>query len=341
MITTMHSYIYTFTLLLVLFFCIPQSTYAISYGIAPLVISEEVEARDIITKDITVTNASEQLLTVYPTVNNISVDAGGTMQEFIQRVESDATQSLAAWVEIKRSGIDIKPGESVKVPLTIRVHPEPKEGTYHALIGFGTGRTGDDAAAMVKSGDAPGTIVSVTVVDKKSNLLRLSRFLIDKFITGADNQAVTYIVNNPGETTIVPKGDVIFYNNRGIEVASMPVNPDADPIEPGGEMKFTSAAPTKGLLGKYKAYLSVEYGAGTQLASVQDTAYFYVIPLRTLLIIFGTLLAAAALTAFFVHRKYMNDDDPLDDADRLHVHVRDGHSVDAKDHDLHLTKRDS
>ena len=40
-----------------------------SHTVAPLVIDIEVEARDIITREITLTNTGTQPLTVYPTVN--------------------------------------------------------------------------------------------------------------------------------------------------------------------------------------------------------------------------------------------------------------------------------
>lgn len=307
-----------------------------AYTVAPLVINEEAEARDIIKKDITLTNTGSQPVTIYPSVNNISLSDGGSISEFIPRVMSDSTASLAAWTEISRAGIQLATGESHTIPITFRIHPFPQPGEYHAFIGFGYGRTADDAKEMVTNGRAPGTVATITIVEEKSELLKLSQFFIDTFITASENESVEYVLTNPGDTPLVPSGDIIFYDGRGVEVASLPVNPDGNSLAPGEKKSFTATAPVDGLFGKYKGYLSVEYG-DAQLASVQDTVFFYVLPLPTILTIFGVILALTILAAYFVHRRYF-DNDEFEDADVLPVRVRESQSS-AHERDVDLTSR--
>jgi hypothetical protein len=291
-------------------------------------------ARDITTHDITLTNTGSQNITVYPSVNNISLRDGGGIEEFLPPVSSDRSSSLASWIEISRAGIELSAGEQKVVTLTLRINPNPVAGEYHAYIGFGHGRNRDIAEAQVKNGQAPGTVVTVVVGEQKNEFLRLSRFIIDRFITSDQNQASVYTINNPGDTDLVPTGEIIFYDKKGVEVASLPVNPEGAVIPAGGDQEFEAEVPTNGLLGKYKAFLSVEYGS-SQLASVQDTTYFYVLPLKTIFIILGIGVIVILFLSIYIHRRYLDSEEG--DSDTVPLHIRDTRS-DPIDHDIDLKK---
>ena len=330
-----HSFAVYALLTCALLLCGATSAFAISsYTVSPMVMDETVEARDIISKTITIQNTGDQPLTVYPTVNNISLKEGGTIEAFLSPVESDRTTSLASWIEISRLGVDIKIGESKAIPLTLRINPEPVPGTYHAFVGFGTGRNRDVAEQQVAAGLAPGVVLNVTIEEKKNEFMKLSKFIVSRFVTSAENQAAVYTFNNPGDEPLVPKGEIILYDSTGKEVGAVAVNTENIEIPPGGEHVFTASVPTQGLFGKYKAFLSVEYGS-TQRGLVQDTSYFYALPLRTILIIVLVIAIAVAAVAWYMHKKYF--DEEIDDSDRLMVHVRETQS-EAKEHDIHLTK---
>lgn len=327
--------VYVFTILCACLLVPLYASASPAYTVTPLVVDVEAEARDIFERTITITNTGDAPVTLYPTVNNISIDDGGTIQQFYTPVESDRTASLASWIEISRAGINLKIGETRTVTLTLRVNPAPKPGVYHAFVGFGNGGNRDEAEKQIREGRAPGTIVTVTIKEDKNELLKLSHFLINRFITKAENEAAVYTIKNPGDTTLVPTGDVIIYDNRGREVSSLPVNPDKLEIAAGAEQKFTATMPVAGLFGKYKAFLSVEYG-DNQIASVQDTAFFYVFPLKKILIVFGTLSLIMIVAAILLHRKYFND--VGDDSDTLVVHVREARSNPCE-HDIDLKQK--
>jgi hypothetical protein len=322
---------------LLLFFWLAPSVYAgVSYSVLPLVIDENVEARDIKEHTLTLQNNGDVPVTIYPTVNNISLNAGGSIEEFLTPVESDQTSSLSTWIEIGRGGIDLFPGQTKTVTLTLRVNPNAKPGEYHALVGFPYGGIRDEAESKLKRGDAPGTIVSVSFEDERNALLKISRFLVDRFVTNSENSAATYLIKNPGEEPLVPAGEVVFYNSRGAEVGAVPVNPEKISIMSGEEHVFTAGVPAKGLFGRYKAFLNVEYGEGNA-ASVQDTTFFYVIPLKGLLIVLGGILAAVLLISLYVHRRYF-DEIADDGSDFLPVHVRERAS-DPLHHDIDLREK--
>ncbi len=312
------------------------SLYANSeYTVTPLVVDVNVEARDIVERKILVSNTTGHLLTIYPTVNNISLKEGETIEAFLPPAASDRTQSLSSWIEIQRSGVDIKPGEVKELPLTIRIHPEPKPGTYHAFIGFGTGRNRDEAIKQVENGEVPGTIVTVTIKEKKLEFLKLSKFIVDRFVTKTENQAAVYSFNNPGDEAVTPKGEIIFYDHRGTEVGAVNVNESNVQVPAGGEHTFSVAIPTEGKFGKYKAFLSVEYG-NTQRGSLQDTSFFYIFPMKQIMIGALILMVFVIMIAWYFHKRYFNDD--VDDSERLMLHIRET-SSDSKDHDINLKKQ--
>ncbi len=326
-----------FSIIALALYMIPYGANAdVAYRVFPLVIDMSAEARDIITKEITIENIADQQITVYPTVNNISLSDGGSIEEFLPPSMSDRTRSLASWLEISRMGITVNPGETKTVSLTLRVHPSPVPGTYHALIGFGNGNNRDIAERHVASGQAPGTVVTVTIGGDTNTFMKLSKFIVDRVVTGPSNQAAVYTFNNPGDEPLIPTGEIILYDSTGKEVGALPVNAEGIEIPPGGEHSFTAEVPVEGLFGKYKAFLSVEYGS-SERASVHDTSFFYVFPLKTILILLGVLVCIVGILSWYFHRKYF-DEDLVDDSERLTVHVRDSQS-ESKVHDLDLKKR--
>ncbi len=320
---------------LITYMIAPTAFAGVSYTVAPLVIDEEVEVRDIIEKTITLTNTGDTPVTIYPTVNNIALTDGGTIQEFIPQVMSDQTTSLAAWIEISRAGIDLFAGQKKTITLRLRINPGAKPGEYHALVGFPYGGNRDEAERMLHRGDSAGTIVTVSLVDKKTTLLKLSRFLVDRFVTGKNNTAASYTVRNPGDEPLVPDGEIIFYDSTGKEVGAIPVNEEGIEIPSGGEHTFVGVVPVEGLFGKYKAFLSVEYGKGNS-ASVQDTTFFYIFPLTTIVIILVVLSIVVIIVSLYVHKRFF--DEGIDDgSELLPVHVRDATS-DPLHHDIDLRK---
>ncbi len=304
------------------------------YSVAPLVIDESLKPRDIVTKTITITHTGGEPVTLYPTVNNISLKEGGTIQEFLPPVESDTATSAASWIEMSRAGIEVKPGETKKIDISFRINPKALPGEYHAFIGFGYGRNRDEAETQVRNGRVPGSVVNITIEDTTFSFLKIAAFVVDRFVTKADNQAAVYTFENPGDETLVPTGEIIIYDPSGKEIESLPVNAEHVEVPPGGTHVFSATVPTQGLFGKYKAFLSVEYG-GAQRGSVQDTNFFYVIPLNVMLLIGCAVLALAGGIAWYTHKSYVEVDDMEDN--RLRVHVSTTRSA-PKDHDLHITR---
>lgn len=312
------------------------SSAQVSYTVTPRVIDVTAAARDIITRTITIENTGVSMTSIFPSVNEITLDEGGDITEFKGPTAVDRTSAVTSWIEIPRKEIRIAPGETGDVTMTIRMNPNTQPGEYHALLGFGYGRIRDDAENQVKAGRAPSIVVTIRVEDTSVERVDLAGFVIDKFITSNNNEAVSYTLKNPGDTTVIPQGEIIVYDDSGKEVATIVANPDNISLAPGEEKKLTSPMPTDGLIGQYKGFLSVSYGAA-QAGALYDTAFFYVLPWQKILLIFLVVAFVAVALTIYLYRRYGITDEDDDDAHRLEFKFKDATS-NALDHDINLKK---
>lgn len=331
------------TILSLVFFA-PVFTYAADYVVTPRVIDVDAEARDIITKTITIKNNENHIINVFPSVNEIVLDEGGDITEFKGPTMVDRTTAITSWIEIQRSQVSIPAGGTKELTMTIRMNPNTESGEYHALLGFGAGKNRPIAEAKVKDNQAPSIVVTIRVADKKVEFVDLGGFHIEKYVTSNNNEAISYTLDNPGDVTVVPRGEIIFYDSGGKEKLSIDANPDKVTLAPGQEVEITRNLPINGMMGRQKAFLSISYGA-TQIASVYDTVFFYVLPWKILLSIFLGIAVFAITLTLYLHRKFelggVEEDDYDDDAQSIGLRIREGVSDDVE-HDINLrTKNDS
>lgn len=308
-----------------------------NYKVVPRVIDKEVMPRDIFTETVSITNNKTHQIHVYASVNEVDVDSGGDITSFSPPSVSDNTVTPTSWVAISRSRISVQPGQTKEVPIHFKIHPEVKPGVYHVFVGFGNGNNRPTAEKMAKSGQAPGIMVTLNVDQNQTEFLKLGKFVVEKFITKPQNQGISYTLSNPGTAEVVPTGEIIFSDSRGEEVAAITINPEKESLAKGQKSTYTVDAPTEGLLGKYKAFLSIDYGT-EHLASVYDTAFFYVIPWQKILIIFLVVLTAVLILTIYIYRKMEGEEYAYDGSEEVPLYVKDGTSVE-QEHDINLKQK--
>lgn len=306
--------------------------------IRPFLIDEVLEPRGTVTRTISLTSAyPHRKAIIYPTVNEITLDNNGEIKQFVSPIMSDRTNTVTSWVQISRNRVAILPGETVEVPLTLKIHPNAVPGEYHLFIGFVEAPNKPTAQAVALAGDADGVIVKVTVSDQRSDTMRIGAFLIDRFITG-DNREIQIEIENSGEIDSAPTGEIIFYNSSGIEVASTPVNTEGVIVQAGETTILTTTVPVDDSLGRFKANLSLRYGEKQQ-ASLYDSSQFYMMSYQLLLIVFGGICIITLLVAFLFRRAFTNRFDDEESGDDVAMFVRDGHNTEPKDHDINLKNK--
>ena len=211
-------------------------------------------------------------------------------------------------------------------------------GEYHAFIGFPEGSNRPEAEKLIYSGSVPGTILRIGVDKVQNQFLKIEKFSVDRFVKGSTEGQISVILQNPGDDPVTPGGEIIFYDNHGIEINAIALNTGTTTIEGKKSASFTLQVPKDMEVGKYKAFLSVEYGKD-QKASLNDTSFFYVLPLKQVLIIFFVVLTLSMLLALYVHRRFDREEDDYG-ATNVAMYVRTTRSS-SKDHDINLSNKDS
>jgi hypothetical protein len=269
------------------------------YSVTPVVANEKAKPRDIIKKELVVTNNTDQRIDLYITVENVDPQKG--VQGFQGPTEGDLSTSLANWVEITRGVIELGPQESRKIPYLIHVNLTAKPGSYFSELRFRDGHTRAEAEA--KEGGAV-LMLNLEVLDDAMEKLQLGTFSTDDSVILGKNVGFSYLLENIGNRDIEPRGSIRIFNRKGEEVGSIPLNADGVEIAPDNKEQLASAWSASGRFGKYKAFLDLEYGEN-QLASVQDTVYFWVFPWKEILATLIGVLVLAIIGTFVIHMRAM------------------------------------
>jgi len=283
-----------------IFASMPFFASAADFSVTPLIIDLKANPRDILKETIGVMNNSTHVGNIYAFVNNTDPLLG--TEEWKSPANTDVSDSLANWIEIKRGSLDLPPNEKVELPLLVQVNLHAKPGIYHATITFSEGGTRAEAEANIKSGISVS--VNLEVADDAKEVLELSKFVSNgTFISGKD-ATFSYDIKNVGNRPIAPKGEVRIFNRNGAEVATLNVNEKGEVLDPnGGTSQLASVWKSGSRFGRYKAMLNVEYGS-KQRGTLQDTVFFWLIPWKEILAIFLCLLVVLLSFVMYWHNSY-------------------------------------
>jgi hypothetical protein len=270
-----------------------------SFSVNPVVANEKAKRRDIIKKELTVTNNSRERIGLRASVENIDPNSGA--EEFVSPGAADLSSSLANWIEITRGVITLAPGETRKIPYLIHVNLSAEPGAYFARINFTDGSPKPPESEHIKE-DGTSLLLNVEVLDDARERLQLGSFVAEDSLVMGDNVGFSYQVENVGNRVIEPRGSIRIFNRRGEEVGSVPLNADGLEVTPENKQLLAAAWSAAGRFGKYKAFLDLEYGEN-QLASVQDTVYFWVFPWKEILATIVGVLVLAVVGTFVIHMR--------------------------------------
>jgi hypothetical protein len=314
---------------------LPGSIFAASgFSVSPLIIEYASEERDIINRDLTITNSTDKPIRLYASVHQIEVGDQTEVKDFVTPSMTDRATDITSWISITRARLELKPQGTLTVPLTIRVHPSTPPGTYHALIGFASGPNRDEIEKKVKAGDAASVILKITIAENTREQIHIASFAADRFSVKPESNDFSFTVENTGDVPLTPQGEIIIYDTTGKELTAVPANSAGITIAPGERTVITEPLPFINRIGRNKAYLSLTYGQNS--AAVFDTAFYYSMPWYYLAGLFTILTLFLSFIAYAFRRAFSGG--PLDD-DRMYdvpVFVRDARDHTEYDHDLDL-----
>jgi hypothetical protein len=267
--------------------------YAADVTVVPVVVDKKAKVRDILKENFTIKNTSARKVNLFPSVNDIHTEEG--KQVFVSAQDAtDRETSLSNWIELSRAAIELSPGEERQIPFVIRVTANAIPGTYHASISFAEGSVRDEARDV----GAP-IAVNVEIQADIKEQLQLNKFMSDSIFFSGDDVVFNYNIENIGNQALQPKGEIRIYDRRGREVAAIPVNENGKSVSPEGAEQLASVWESASGFGKYKAFLTVDYGTANK-AQVQDTVFFWIIPWQQLLGLFvGSMVVIIFLAVYF------------------------------------------
>ena len=283
--------------LLASFVLSPVFAFAASFSASPLIVDEKAKKRDILKQTVTLTNNTEVKWNIYTTVKNIDVVDGE--QEFVHRTKTDVKESLAHWIEIQRMS-ELAPGETKKVPYLIQVHMDAVPGIYHAEIIFQEGTNRMEAETnKVKE------VISVNleVLDDSKERLQLGTFMSDKTFFTEGIASFSYLLENIGNRSVTPKGEIRIFNKRGEEVATVDVNSKDAALLPEATSQLGAVWNSEGAFGRYKALLDIEYG-DKQRGTVHDTVFFWVVPWQKVGMLFVGIAIVLIIATSMLYNRY-------------------------------------
>lgn len=324
--------IFLTVVVIILVQCTQVNAATTQYSVSPLLIEHTTEPRDSFEESVKITNNLDRKVRIFPTVHEITLGDDGELKEFVPASMSDRSVSVTSWIEVTRGRIEIEPRDTVKIPVVFKINPNAQPGDYYAFVGFAEGAKYAEAEQKVLGGGAPGVIVRLTIPDTHNEQLRLIHFSSDRFIFNEASRQIELEIANVGDNPVTPSGEVIFYNARGVEIGAAPIT-NAKNIDPNDTAAIQLTIPENATLGRYKAFLNLDYGTN-QRATIYDTTFFTVVPLLWIVITFAILVTVAGMLAWFYHRSRYSL--PIDTADDVLMTVRNKVESNAQDHDINL-----
>ncbi len=208
--------------------------------------------------------------------------------------DTDDRSSLSRWIYIPRSN-EIKPGGDATISLAINSNSLASVGNYHAEIYFGEGTDYEDARNRMDTSQK--MIVNVEIYNDIRERLQLNSFLSKRDIYISFPAVLSYEIENVGDTDMSPTGKMIIYDNRGEQIEERSIIDEPFLLKPKEKKKMEFILNQPEAKGKYKAFLTIDYGK----ASLHDSVSFTVLPTKKIGLIF---LVAIIILLFLINLFY-------------------------------------
>lgn len=268
---------------------------AASVVVEPMVIDHQGLPRDIIKGSFKISNPNPHKVSVFTTTKNFDPSSGA--QEFVEPGVADLSNSLANWISVGNKLLELEPGETKEVPYEIEINLRAQEGVYHAIMYFPVGSTRAESEQFINS--APKISVNVTVGSNSKERLKVAQFQGPGMSFGFSSKFQVE-VNNTGNTSLKPKGEVRIYNRNGEEVATIPINNQEQEVAPDQSQIFKGVWTKAHGFGRYKAQIVLEFG-DKQFQTYQDSVFFWLLPWPILLFLIMILCGTALLLVYTLH----------------------------------------
>lgn len=281
----------------------------VSLSVTPTLFEMSAAPLQVWQSSVKVINNNPYNLTVYLNAVNFAPQGESGQGKFLPVFEtmSEGT-TLAEWLEITNEPVVLEPGESKSVPFTVRVPEDASPGGHFAAIMVGTRPPDNGEDFQIKTSQIVTSLFFLRVAGDvvEDGMIREFRSSKNFYTTPQANFEVRF--ENKGNVHIQPQGEIKIKNMWGKERGVIPINHKTHfgNVLPASIRKFEFS--WKGELspsdiGRYSAELALAYGTD-QRKFVTSKTYFWVVPVKPVLLTLGTL-GAILFFIFWSVRTYI------------------------------------
>lgn len=267
---------------------------SITLSVSPPVFELSANPGEAINNKIRVTNLSDSPKEIFVEKRNFTAlgEEGGVD---LREEGEDSTYSLASWVSVNTQQATIPSNDSVVFDFTIAVPANAEPGGHFGSLIFRTEPTpvADGSGASV--GQEIGSLLLVKVAGDITEEASIASFTASKDSYESGTPTLVTRVENTGNVHFKPRGKITINNMFGREVATLDL--EERNVLPQSIRKVETEWADSGFrLGRYKANLSMVYGADDTILSASTS--FYILPIKLIL----GVLAVLALVGFIGYR---------------------------------------
>jgi hypothetical protein len=298
--------------LFVPFFSASAVSNEITISITPSIMEELVNPGDVLTREIRLTNRSNEEITFYPYLKDFTAAAEDEMGKARLIVPGSETGNfISSWINISIDGIKLAPGQEQAIPFSINIPDNVGPGGYYGAVVFGTqapkAKPGaGDKGASIGVAEQAAALVLLQIAGKADERADIREFKTDK-----NTYDTPFTVNfstkiqNLGNVHVKPMGVIEITDMFGKKVATLTVNDKGGNILPKSTRLFSSTWKDNFGFGRYRAVLALSYGTpadkgGEGRKTLTMFWYFWVMPMKILVSVGASLLVFIALFIVFL-----------------------------------------
>lgn len=271
-----------------------QSSQTIS--VSPTLFDITADKGQVWQSELRIINPNSYDLVVYPQVVNFnsSGESGQPRFEEIISLETDG-QTFGEWITISDGPIVVSEQQAATVPFSVIVPNDAAPGGHYAAILIGTRppSTNSEMGTGVQTSQFVTALLFLRVDGDINESARIRNFTTNQNIYQTPDVNLSLRFENIGNVHVQPQGTITITNMWGEERGAIPINQRTQFGKVLRDSVREFSFNWKGNLsffdiGRYKAELTLAYGNENK-QFVSSQTYFWVIPITSILLVFGSI----------------------------------------------------
>lgn len=259
--------------------------------VSPVRSDIEVAPGESKTVQVTVTNLTDDAITVRPITNDfIAGDESGTPALILDEDKTAPTHSLKRFLS-PLSDVTIPAKQAKTVGVVVTVPGDAQAGGYFGAVRFAP--TSPDGGGQVNLSASVASLILLTVPGKTVEQLKLTDFSVKQgnhtgtFFNTPNDLATTFRFESTGNVQVAPFGKIsVKQGNKVVYEADFNDSTPRDMILPDSARRWDVPLKELGSFGHFTAVATLTYGSNNQ--TVEAAQSFWIIP--TWAVILGIVL---------------------------------------------------